>query len=161
MTVRFNFDIFPKSHITFFKYFLDSWDGWLGEGRGEADVEIDFIPLFVIWEDDEENGEKEEKEEEGEEEEGEEEEEEKRGGGGGGEEGEEEEVVNENEGGEDRGEEVSEGEKEDDVTIPLMTWIGMLIDCIFNGNRPKAGESNKYLKISPVSGIVKNDMIRS
>ena len=141
MTVRFNFDIFPKSHKTFLKYFLDSWDGWGGEGRGEADVKIDFIPLFVIWEDDEENGEKEE--------EGEEEEEE------------EEVVVNEKEGGEDRGEEASEGEEEDDVTIPLITWIGMLIDRIFNGNRPKAGESNKYLKISPMSGIVKNDMIRS
>ena len=102
MTVRFNFDIFPKSHITFLKYFLDSWDGWVREGRGEADVEIDSTPLFVIWEDDEEKG---EKEEEGEEEEGEEEEEEKRGGGGG--EGEEEEVENEKEGGEDRGEEVS------------------------------------------------------
>ena len=100
MTVRFNFDIFPKSHITFLKYFLDSWDGWGGEGWEEADVEIDFIPLFVIWEDDEEKGEKEEKEEEGEEEE-----EEKRGGGEGGEQ--EEEVVNEKEGGEDRGEEVS------------------------------------------------------
>ena len=99
MTVRFNFDIFPKSHKTFLKYFLDSWGGWGGEGRGEVDVEIDFIPLFVIWEDDEENGEI-KKEEEGEEEE------EKRGGGG--EEGEEEEeVVNEKEGGEDRGEEVS------------------------------------------------------
>ena len=96
MTVRFNFDIFPKSHTTFLKYFLDSWDGWLGEGRGKVDVEIDFIPLFVIWEDDEENGEKEER--------GEEEEEEKRGGGG---EEEEEEVVNEKEGGEDRGEEAS------------------------------------------------------
>ena len=103
MTVRFNFDIFPKSHITFLKYFLDSGDSWGGEGWEEADVEIDFIPLFVIWEDDEENGEKEER---GEEEEGEEEEEEKRGGGGGGE-GEEEEVENEKEGGEDRGEEVS------------------------------------------------------
>ena len=102
MTVRFNFDIFPKSHKTFLKYFLDSGDGWGGEGRGEADVEIDFIPLFVIWEVDEENGEKEER---GEEEEGEEEEEEEKRGGGGEEE--EEEVVNEKEGGEDRGEEVS------------------------------------------------------